>query len=142
MNVDIKNALDNLLLVCDHIQTNAPIGSAAKSIRSLVIADIFCFIDTISVVKADERKAFFAKTYLDGVVYTEPSGALPVLCQLDTVTSTVGSTRISTLFTAFLFELGRYYTTSKHDKPENFANGREMRNLFEAMVANQANSSK
>jgi hypothetical protein len=24
-------------------------------------------------------------------------------------------------------------------KPENFANGREMRNLFETMVANQAN---
>lgn len=116
MNVDIKNALNKLLLACDHIQTNVPDGSTAKYIRNLVIADIFCFIDNISVAKAADRKALFAKTYLDGNVYTEPSGALPILCQVDNSTSYMQGTKTSALFTSFLFELGRYYSLSKHDK--------------------------
>ena len=116
MNVDIKNALDKLLLVCNHIQTNAPAGSSAKNIRNLVIADIFSFIDTISIAKADDRKALFAKTYLDGAVYTEPAGALAILCQVDNNASAMQVMKASAPYISFLFELGRHYTLSKHDK--------------------------
>ena len=116
MNVDIKNALDKLLLVCNHIQTNAPAGSSAKNIRDLVIADIFSFIGTISIAKADDRKALFAKTYLDGAVYTEPAGALAILCQVDNNASAMHGLKASALYISFLFELGRHYTLSKHDK--------------------------
>ena len=35
--------------------------------------------------------------------------------------------------------LMEYLDRLMEHKPENFANGREMRNLFETMVANQAN---
>lgn len=116
MNVDVKSALDKLLLVCDHIQTTAPNGSAAKKIRNLVIADIFGFIDAISVANATDRKESFAKLYLDGNVCTEPSGALPIFCQVDNGTSVMQGTKTSALFTSFLFELGRYYSLSKHHK--------------------------
>lgn len=116
MNVDIKNALEKLLLACDHIQFAAPNGSAAKNIRSLVIADILTFIDTISVARGEERKALFSKTYLDGIVYSEPAGALPVLCQVDRKIHELNGTKTSALYVSFLFELGRYYTLSKHDK--------------------------
>lgn len=63
-----------------------------------------------------DRKEFFAKTYLDGNVYTEPAGALPILCQVDNRTSAIQGTKTSELFISFLFELGRYYSLSKHDK--------------------------
>ena len=64
MNVDVKSALDKLLLVCDHIQTTAPNGSAAKKIRNLVIADIFGFIDAISVANATDRKESHLPNYI------------------------------------------------------------------------------
>ena len=116
MNVDIKNALDKLLLACDHIQADALRENAAKNIRNLVIADIFAFIDTISVAKAEARKDSFAKEYLDGIVYSEPSGALPVLCQVDRDIHVLNGTKTSALYISFLFELGRFYTLSKKDK--------------------------
>ena len=116
MNVDIKNALDKLLLACDHIQAVAPENNDAKNIRNLVVADIFGFIDTISLAKADERKNIFANTYLDGTVYSEPTGALPLLCQVDNSASSLQGAKTTALYISFLFELGRYYTLSKHDK--------------------------
>ena len=116
MNVDIKNALDKLLTACDYIQSAAPQGSNAKNIRNIVIADIFCFIDAISVEKAHERMRNFAKNYLDGTVLTEPTGALPILCQVDNSNSAKQGIKTSTLFVSFLFELGRYYSLSKVDK--------------------------
>ena len=116
MNVDIKNALEKLLLACEHIQAVAPKDSNVKNIRNLVVADIFDFIDSISVAKADERKAFFAKTYLSGSICSEPAGALPLLCQVDNSTSSMQGTKTSALYISFLFELGRYYSLSKHDK--------------------------
>ena len=116
MNVDIKNALEKLLLACEQIQSAAPKRSDFKNIRNLVIADIFSFIGTISVAKADERKVFFAKTYLDGTVCSEPTGAFPLLCQVDSSTSSMQGTKISALYVSFLFELGRYYSLSKDDK--------------------------
>ena len=116
MNIDVKNALDKLLMACDHIQTAVPIGSAASDIRIRVIADIFVFIDQISVARADERKAFFAKAYLDGAVHNTPTGALPVLCQIDNNARQQQNIKISALYVSFLFELGRSYSLSKHDK--------------------------
>lgn len=116
MNVDIKNALDKLLLACDHIQAVVPENNDAKNIRNLVVADIFGFIDTISLAKADERKNIFANTYLDGTVYSEPTGALPLLCQVDNSASSLQGAKTTALYISFLFELGRYYTLSKHDK--------------------------
>ena len=116
MNVDIKNALDKLFLACDHIQTVSSKDSAAKNIHNLVLADIFGFIDTISISRADDRKALFAKTYLDGTVCSEPTGALPLLCQVDNETTVMQGTKASALFISFLFELGRFYSLSKYDK--------------------------
>lgn len=116
MNIDVKNALDKLLMACDHIQTAAPTGSAASDIRIRVIADIFVFIDQISVARADERKAFFAKAYLDGAVHNTPTGALPVLCQIDNDARQQENIKTSALYVSFLFELGRFYSLSKYDK--------------------------
>lgn len=115
MNVDVKNALDKLLMACDHIQTAAPNGSAASNIREIVVADIFAFIDQISVAQADERKAFFAKAYLDGTVLNATTDALPILCQVDN-DAQQQSIKTSALYVSFLFELGRYYSLSKHNK--------------------------
>ena len=116
MNIDVKNALDKLLMACDHIQTAAPTGSAARDIRIRVIADVFVFIDQISVARADERKAFFAKAYLDGAVHNTPTGALPVLCQIDNDARQQENIKTSALYVSFLFELGRFYSLSKYDK--------------------------
>ena len=82
----------------------------------MVIADIFNFIDIISVANAEKRKTLFAKTYLDGVICSVPTGALPILCQMDSSSSGIQGVKASTLYTAFLFELGRYYTLSKQDR--------------------------
>lgn len=118
MNVDVKNALDKLLTACDHIQAAAPTGSTASNIRIMVIADIFVFIDQISVARANERKTFFAKAYLDGNVHNTPTDALPVLCQIDNDACHQQSIKTSELYVSFLFELGRYYSLSKHDKKD------------------------
>ena len=116
MNIDIKNALDNLLLACRHIQSVTPDGSVEKDICRLVVGDIFHFIDEISVANANKRMDYFAKTYLDGMVCTEPVGALPVICQVDNGAHRLKTIKISTLYVSFLFTLGRHYTLSKYDK--------------------------
>lgn len=116
MNVDVKNALEKLLLTCDHIQTVAPKGNTISNIKEMVIADIFCFIDCISMVRGNERKTFFAKVYLDGNILTEPTGALPILCQIDNQMQSGQKLKAAELYISFLFELGRHYSLSKHDK--------------------------
>lgn len=116
MDVDVKNALDKLLLACDHIQAAAPKDSVCANIKETVIADIFCFIESISVARASERKSFFAKVYLDGTILSKPTGALPILCQIDNQMLPGQKLKTAELYVSFLFELGRNYSLSKHDK--------------------------
>ena len=116
MNIDVKNALDKLLIACDHIQKTAPKGTDAENIRELTIAGIYTFIDYISVANAGSRKSFFSMEYLDGTVKTNTIDVLPILCNADADNAARSSTKVSALYIAFLFELGRYYSLSKHDK--------------------------
>lgn len=116
MDVDVRNALDKLFLACDHIQAVAPKDSVCANIKETVIADIFGFIDSISVARASERKSFFAKTYLEGTILSKPTEVLPILCQIDNQVLPGQKLKTAELYVSFLFELGRNYSLSKYDK--------------------------
>ena len=48
MNIDIKNAVNNLLITCDSIKEHSFGDASIKSIDELVVVDILTFIDYIS----------------------------------------------------------------------------------------------
>ena len=48
MNIDIKNAVNNLLMACDSIKKHSSGDVSIKSIDELVIVDILTFIEYIS----------------------------------------------------------------------------------------------
>ena len=48
MDIDIKNAVNNLLIACDSIKKHSSGDVYIKSIDELVIVDILTFIDYIS----------------------------------------------------------------------------------------------
>lgn len=62
MNIDIKNSLDSLLVICNTIKTSSKnIGD----IDRMMIEDILSFIHYISDEDSEERISLFKITYLN-----------------------------------------------------------------------------
>ena len=124
MNIDIKNAVNNLLIACDSIKKHSSGDVSIKSIDELVIVDILTFIDYISKDESKDRISFFKLMYLD----TKYSPLLPRACNnelpvsfkiLSLIDVKVFSDKeffLSSLYVTVISEIGKYYISNSLDK--------------------------
>lgn len=121
MNIDIKNSLDSLLVICNTIKTSSKnIGD----IDSMMIEDILSFIHYISNEDSEERISLFKITYLN----TSYSDLYPKVQEIETprffkllfkLSKEISSNRVShieSLYISTIYEIGKYYSLNKQDK--------------------------
>ncbi|WP_455165194.1 AAA family ATPase [Streptococcus sp.] len=121
MNIDIKNSLDSLLVICNTIKTSSKnIGD----IDRMMIEDILSFIHYISNEDSEERISFFKITYLN----TSYSDLYPKVQEIETprffkllfkLTKEISSNKVShieSLYISTIYEIGKYYSLNKQDK--------------------------
>ena len=120
MDIDVKNALDNVLQVCSAVD---PV--AEKNLEKLLAKDIEAFIHDISLNGGDERFDYFSKLYLNGKYkaadYSETStGELPEVLKLfssiDSNSLNKVGVKTSKILIAFFTLLGKSYLASPYDK--------------------------
>ena len=121
MNIDIKNSLDSLLVICNTIMTSS---QNIRDIDRIMIEDILSFIDYISNEGSEERISLFKITYLN----TSYSDLYPRVQEVETpkfftllfkLSKEISSNRIShieSLFISTIYEIGQYYSLNKKDK--------------------------
>lgn len=124
MNIDIKNAVNNLLIACDSIKKHSSGDVSIKSMDELVIVDILTFIDYISKDESKDRISFFKLMYLD----TKYNPLLPKACNdelpesfkiLSLIDVKVFSDKeffLSSLYVTVISEIGKYYISNSLDK--------------------------
>lgn len=121
MNIDIKNSLDSLLVICNTIKTSSKnIGD----IDRMMIEDILSFIHYISNEDSEERISLFKITYLN----TSYSDLYPKVQEIETprffkllfkLSKEISSNRVShieSLYISTIYEIGKYYFLNKQDK--------------------------
>lgn len=121
MNIDIKNSLDSLLVICNTIKTSSKnIGD----IDRMMIEDILSFIHYISNEDSEERISLFKITYLN----TSYSDLYPKVQEIETprffkllfnLSKEISSNRVShieSLFISTIYEIGKYYSLNKQDE--------------------------
>lgn len=121
MNIDIKNSLDSLLVICNTIKTSSKnIGD----IDRMMIEDILSFIHYISNEDSEERISLFKITYLN----TSYSDLYPKVQEIETprffkllfkLSKEINSNRVShieSLYISTIYEIGKYYSLNKQDK--------------------------
>lgn len=121
MNIDIKNSLDSLLVICNTIMTSS---QNIRDIDRIMIEDILSFIHYISSEDSEERISLFKITYLN----TSYSDLYPRVQEVETpkfftllfkLSKEISSNRIShieSLFISTIYEIGKYYSLNKKDK--------------------------
>lgn len=121
MNIDIKNSLDSLLVICNTIMTSS---QNIRDIDRIMIEDILSFIDYISNEGSEERISLFKITYLN----TSYSDLYPRVQEVETpkffmllfkLSKEISSNRVShieSLFISTIYEIGKYYSLNKQDK--------------------------
>ena len=115
MNIDVKNALDRLLLNYGNEGTED-----GESARDLLIRDIYDYISSISIDGSDERFNYFSKVYLGGkyraedfkdLKHDELPETLEKLRTLNTKNKK-GTKDLAAFFTA----LSQHYMSSQFDR--------------------------
>lgn len=121
MNIDIKNSLDSLLVICNTIMTSS---QNIRDIDRIMIEDILSFIDYISNEGLEERISLFKITYLN----TSYSDLYPRVQEVETpkfftllfkLSKEISSNRVShieSLYISTIYEIGKYYSLNKKDK--------------------------
>lgn len=121
MNIDIKNSLDSLLVICKTIMTSS---QNIRDIDRIMIEDILSFIDYISNEHSEERISLFKITYLN----TSYSDLYPRVQEVETpkfftllfkLSKEISSNRVShieSLYISTIYEIGKYYSLNKKDK--------------------------
>lgn len=121
MNIDIKNSLDSLLVICNTIKTSS---KDIEDIDRMMIEDILSFIHYISSEDSEERISLFKITYLN----TSYSDLYPKVQEIETprffkllfnLSKEISSNRVShieSLFISTIYEIGKYYSLNKQDK--------------------------
>lgn len=121
MNIDIKNSLDSLLVICNTIMTSS---QNIRDIDRIMIEDILSFIDYISNEGSEERISLFKITYLN----TSYSDLYPRVQEVETpkffkllfkLSKEISSNRVShieSLYISTIYEIGKYYSLNKKDK--------------------------
>ena len=121
MNIDIKNSLDSLLVICKTIMTSS---QNIRDIDRIMIEDILSFIDYISNEGLEDRISLFKITYLN----TSYSDLYPKVQEIETprffkllfkLSKEISSNRVShieSLYISTIYEIGKYYFLNKQDK--------------------------
>ncbi|WP_455450432.1 AAA family ATPase [Streptococcus salivarius] len=124
MNIDIKNAVNNLLMACDSIKKHSSGDVSIKSIDELVIVDILTFIEYISKDESKDRISFFKLMYLDAkyspLLPRACNNELPVsfkiLSLIDVKVFSDKEFFLSSLYVTVISEIGKYYISNSLDK--------------------------
>ena len=124
MNIDIKNAVNNLLMACDSIKKHSSGDVSIKSIDELVIVDILTFIEYISKDESKDRISFFKLMYLDAkyspLLPRACNNELPVsfkiLSLLDMKMFSNKGITLSSLYVTLIAESGKYYILNSLDR--------------------------
>ena len=124
MNIDIKNAVKNLLMACDSIKKHSSRDVSIKSIDELVIVDILTFIEYISKDESKDRISFFKLMYLDAkyspLLPRACNNELPVsfkiLSLLDMKMFSNKGITLSSLYVTLIAEIGKYYILNSLDR--------------------------
>lgn len=120
MDIDVKNALDKVLRICDSFENN---GIRAKD---MVARDTLSFIREISLGGAEARFDFFSKLYLDKAYSaenlpqagnTEVPEALELFCKVDALSEGTGNWAAKTLISYFTI-LGKSYISNAFDRKQ------------------------
>ncbi|MBJ8325256.1 AAA family ATPase [Streptococcus pacificus] len=126
MNIDVKNAIDKLLLACKSAQSVLTSDKKMADLIEMVVQDIISFITIISISEAEDRVKHFKETYLDtslreikipNKVNQFPS-SFEILCLADKTLLTKKDIQLSPLYIETIIELGKYYSFSKYDKKQ------------------------
>lgn len=127
MNFDIKNLLDKLFVAVDSVEQGIAKTGKAQSVKNLIVADVFGFINMISKSEAEERCGYFNNAYLDGKynilhVANVDNGEIPytlrVLRNYDKTSLKSSSIKLSDLYVLLMTEIGRHYMFSKYDRKD------------------------
>ena len=121
MNIDIKNSLDSLLVICNTIMTSS---QNIRDIDRIMIEDLLSFIDYISSEGSEERISLFKITYLNTsysdlyprVQEVETPKFFTLLFKLSKEISSNRVSRIESLYISTIYEIGKYYSLNKQDK--------------------------
>ena len=124
MNIDIKNAVNNLLIACDSIKKHSSGDVSIKSIDELVIVDILTFIDYISKDESKDRISFFKLMYLDTkynlllpkAFNNELPESIKILSLLDMKLFSNKGITLSSLYVTVIAEIGKYYISNSLDR--------------------------
>ena len=124
MNIDIKNAVNNLLMACDSIKKHSSGDVSIKSIDELVIVDILTFIEYISKDESKDRISFFKLMYLDAkyspLLPRACNNELPVsfkiLSLLDMKMFSNKGITLSSLYVTLIAEIGKYSISNSLDR--------------------------
>ena len=124
MNIDIKNAVNNLLMACYRIKKHSSGDVSIKSIDELVIVDILTFIEYISKDESKDRISFFKLMYLDAkyspLLPRACNNELPVsfkiLALLDMKMFSNKGITLSSLYVTLIAEIGKYYISNSLDR--------------------------
>lgn len=124
MNIDIKNAVNNLLIACDSIKKHSYGDVSIKSIDELVIVDILTFIDYISKDESKDRISFFKLMYLDTkynlllpkAYNNELPESIKILSLLDMKLFSNKGITLSSLYVTVIAEIGKYYISNSLDR--------------------------
>lgn len=124
MNIDIKNAVNNLLIACDSIKKHSSGDVSIKSIDELVIVDILTFIDYISKDESKDRISFFKLMYLDTkynlllpkAYNNELPESIKILSLLDMKLFSNKGITLSSLYVTVIAEIGKYYISNSLDR--------------------------
>ena len=121
MDIDVKNALDKALAVC-----NAADKKTEKSVSQAFIGDIRSFILSISSANGSERYDYFNKIYLNGKypaakTHSESTNKIPesleLLAQVESNNASKTNQLTNTII-AFFMVLGRFYSSSQFDRKD------------------------
>lgn len=117
MDIDVKNALDKLLLI-SNITTKG-----GQSVRDILAKDIYSFISHISTQDCDDRFNYFSKVYLGGDYRAEDFSnntldEIPETLELlsNAEKHLESDVKASKLLVAFFATLGKHYMTSAADR--------------------------
>lgn len=124
MDIDIKNAVNNLLIACDSIKKHSSGDVYIKSIDELVIVDILTFIDYISKDESKDRISFFKLMYLDTkynlllpkACNNELPESFKILSLLDMKLFSNKGITLSSLYVTVIAEIGKYYISNSLDR--------------------------
>lgn len=118
MNIEIKNALDNLLRVCDTFDV-----LDGRRLRTIVSQDILSFVRYISVGEADERLYYFKTAYFKGEIEEqaltsdkEIPDCFALIANQDQALVNPAHRALSEAFVTAVLTIGKHYSLSKYEK--------------------------